>query len=244
MKITALHQGVFNVDKQKNFLLKTPGSVSQPNMLTMGISPFLIETKNELLLLDTGLELFDNNESWLNSKLSALGFQKENVTKILLSHLHKDHIGGIGQIQNQQLALNFPSAKIYIQRREMNFALKQGENPSYIIPLLDALSRSENVVFLEDDEGKISDEIRFEVTGGHSPFHQVFWITEHGETTFYGADDLPQVGYLKYHIAYKTDFDGKKALSMRNKWQREALESDWTVLFYHNLGESVLKLTH
>ncbi|WP_443943496.1 MBL fold metallo-hydrolase [Pedobacter sp. AW1-32] len=243
MKITALHQGIFTVDKQKNFVRRTAGSGAQQNTLTMGISPFLIEIHNEVILLDTGLALLENNEPLLYNQLADLGLQKGDVTKILLSHLHKDHIGGIGQVENQQLILNFPSAKIYLQRREMDFALQQKGNPSYILPLLEALSASENVEFMEDDEGSISDEIRFEVTGGHSPFHQAFWITKNAETAFYGADDLPQVGYLKYHIAYKTDFDGKKALAMRNKWQREALESDWTVLFYHNLGESILKLT-
>lgn len=71
---------------------------------------------------------------------------------------------------------------------------------------------------MNDDEGNINYEINFEVSGGHTPFHQEFWISENNETIFYRADNLPQSSYRESHLAIKNDFDGKKVLNLRRKW--------------------------
>jgi hypothetical protein len=70
---------------------------------------------------------------------------------------------------------------------------------------------------------------------------QVFWIKEGNETVFYGADNIPQQSYLKYHLAYKSDFDGKRAMNLRIKWEKEAVENHWKVLLYHDLEKAVLE---
>lgn len=97
------------------------------------------------------------------------------------------------------------------------------------------------MVVLTEDTGSISDEIIYEVCGGHTPFHQVFWIKENSKIAFYGADDLPQRSYLKFHIAYKSDFDEKKASNLRQNWEQEAKEHNWTVLFYHDMKTPLLQ---
>lgn len=95
---------------------------------------------------------------------------------------------------------------------------------------------------MNDDQGKINNEIYYEVVGGHTPFLQVFKIIENNEIAFYGAHNLPQESYLKYHVAYKSDFDGKKAMQLRIKWQKEAIEHNWKILLYHDLEKSILQL--
>jgi hypothetical protein len=86
---------------------------------------------------------------------------------------------------------NFPEAAIYIQKRELDFALQQHGNPSYNHSLLQKLHLLPNIVWMNDDKGLISEEISFEVTGGHSPYHQSFLIRSGRETVFYGAENLP-----------------------------------------------------
>lgn len=68
---------------------------------------------------------------------------------------------------------------------------------------------------LNSDNGNITHEIFYEVSAGHTKFHQVFWIKADDEIVFYGADDLPQKIYWSMHVAYKTDFDGKRARESR-----------------------------
>jgi hypothetical protein len=94
---------------------------------------------------------------------------------------------------------------------------------------------------MNDDKGKISDEISFEVVGGHTPYLQVFWITENGETAFYGSDNLPQESYLKYHVAYKSDYHGRKAMELRQIWLEEAAKKHWNILLYHDLSKTAIQ---
>ena len=61
----------------------------------------------------------------------------------------------------------------------------------------------------------IDDYIHYEVTGAHSPYHQVFWIKENDETIFFGGDDAPQLQQMKHRFVAKYDFDGKKAMELR-----------------------------
>ncbi len=140
------------------------------------------------------------------------------------------------------LYLIFPNAKIYFQQRELDYALGQTESYSFNQDYIKLLPSLPNIVIMNDDKGTIGEYITYEVTGGHSPFHQVFWIKEDNVTAFYGADNLPQKSYLKFHIAYKTDYNGKKAMELRQIWEQQAKEENWTVLFYHDFKNNASTL--
>lgn len=239
MKIIPIREGNYSANKKKEF---TPlDQTSAPGGIKMGIQPFLVNIDTEYILLDTGLGFITNGVPLIHECLQKENVKPEQITKILVSHLHKDHIDGIGHFKNGDFIPNFPNAKVYIQERELDFALTQEENPSYTIEVLTQLRNLKNLVLLNSDEGEITDKISYKVCGGHSPFMQVFWIREEGKTAFYGADNLPQQGYLKYHLAYKTDYDGKKALQWRQRWEEEAKENHWIILFYHEMGNPVVQ---
>ena len=88
---------------------------------------------------------------------------------------------------------------------------------------------------------KAIDQISFEVTGAHSPFHQVIWIREAGETIFFGADDAPQLHQMKHRFVAKYDHDGKKAMELRQKWWEQGEREKWTFLFYHDVKHPTWK---
>ena len=121
----------------------------------------------------------------------------------------------------------------------MNFA-QQGNNPSYKPERLEVLYHSENVELL-DDKGVIDDYISYEMTGAHSVFHQVFTITENGETIFFGADDAPQLRQMKSKFVAKYDYDGKKSMELRSEWWQRGNQENWTFLFYHDIQTPVHK---
>lgn len=193
MKISTIKIGDFKVDKHKNFEYLEPNN--EAVNIKLAIQPFLITTNFDTILLDTGLGFLEETQSVILKRLSEKQTDFQSITKVLLSHLHKDHADGLGYFKENKFVQNFPNAAIYIQKREYDFAVQQTENPSYNIPLLKALQNLPNIIWLQDDEGEISSEITYQVTNGYSKFHQVFWIKENTSILFFGADDLPTTSY-------------------------------------------------
>jgi glyoxylase-like metal-dependent hydrolase (beta-lactamase superfamily II) len=96
-------------------------------------------------------------------------------------------------------------------------------------------------LILLDGDGSIGGSIRYALSGGHSPFHQVFWIEEGDEIIFFGGDEAPQLHQMKSRFMAKYDYDGKKAMELRQKWWQEG--QGWTFLFYHDFKTPYLKHT-
>src|SRR5438045_2412520 len=178
MKIIPLSEGSFTIDKTKLFI---PFNETTDNLqhrpvgsLLVEIQPFVVITSKDILLLDTGLGFNDsaNGKMQIHANLQKQGIQPEDVTKVLMSHLHKDHAGGVSR-ENDHNHLSFPNATYYIQKREFDFAMEKGF-PSYVTEDLVALGNSKQVELLNNDEGYINEYIHYQVTGAHCPFHQVF----------------------------------------------------------------------
>jgi glyoxylase-like metal-dependent hydrolase (beta-lactamase superfamily II) len=236
MEIFPLEEGIYSVDKEKNLtLLSEFNDRPVSKSIRMAVRPFLIKLKSDIVLLDCGLDLCDEGEFMIISLLIQYDIEPNQVTKILLSHLHKDHIEGLGYFQDDLFIQHFPTAAIYVNKQELDYSLTQKGNPSYNYDLLLQLSEMPNIQLITELQGNITPEIHFEVVGGHTPYHQAFWISEMNQMIFYAGDNLPQAHYLDFHIAYKTDYDGKKAMELRQYWHQQAKNNHWTVLFYHDL---------
>jgi glyoxylase-like metal-dependent hydrolase (beta-lactamase superfamily II) len=240
MKIIPLNEGIFTVTKDKIFtpISREEVETADPSLLKMAVCPFLIELPDDLILLDAGLGCLQDGKPVIVSLIEEAGYTAGAVTKVLLSHLHKDHIEGLGYIKDGEFIQNFPDAEIFYQQRELDYAMHQPDSHSFNQEYIQLLPTFPNLVMMTDDEGTIGDYIRYEVNGGHTPYHQSFWIEEDIHTAFYPADNLPQKSYLKFHIAYKSDYDGKKAMELRQEWEQEAKNSHWTVLFYHDFSKN------
>ena len=242
MKIIPLSEGTFTIDNTKLFVPfdeQTENLQARPaGSLLVEIQPFVVITTKDILLLDTGLG-FSNKEGkmQLHKNLEDAGINPATITKVLMSHLHKDHAGGVSD-ENHRDQLSFPGAAYYIQQREFDFAVKKGL-PSFIPEELQVLSEAGSVVWLQDDEGMIDDYIHYKVTGAHSPLHQVFWIKEQEEIIFFGGDDAPQLQQMKHRFVAKYDFDGKKAMELRKEWWKQGEKENWTFLFYHDIKTPV-----
>lgn len=241
MKIIPLKEGNFSASKTKDFTLLTEENFDKIGGIKMSVQPFLIITENDYILLDAGIGWKNESGKTVVSEIMEReNIRPEQITKLLLSHLHKDHIEGAVKLTENGFEATFPNAQIYIQKRELDFAMEKKGNPSFNFEILEKLIELPNITWMNEDQGHITDEISYEVAGGHTPFMQVFWIRENGETVFYGADDLPQASYLKYHLAYKSDFDGRKAMQLRLKWEKEGRENNWKILLYHDLDKAII----
>ena len=245
MKIIPLSEGSFTIDKTKQFVPfdnQNDDLQQRPvGSLLVEIQPFCIVTKNDILVIDTGLG-FSNADGTLqiHQNLMDNGINPMDVTKVLMSHLHKDHSGGICKEDKmlRQIFFSFSNALYYVNKDELAFAFEKGK-PSYTPEDFDILSGSDKVIFTEDT-GKIDDYIRYEVSGAHCPHHQVFWIEEDGETIFFGGDVAPQLQQMKSRFIAKYDFDGKKCMELRQQWWLQGQQKHWTFLFYHDIKTPVL----
>jgi glyoxylase-like metal-dependent hydrolase (beta-lactamase superfamily II) len=246
MKIIPLSEGSFTVDKTKVFVpfdkeaddlkMRPAGS------LLVEIQPFAIVTKKDILLLDTGLGFYSPDGTMqLHRNLLNNGIDPSSVTKILLSHLHKDHAGGIENKSNSaHPVLSFPNAVYYVNRKELEFANKK-ENSSYIPSDFSLLTNSAQVILL-NDTGTIDNYIHYEMSGAHCPYHTVFWIKEGNEIFFYGGDVAPQLQQMKNKFVAKYDFDGRKSMELRNQWWHEGHQQHWAFLFYHDIKTPTILL--
>jgi glyoxylase-like metal-dependent hydrolase (beta-lactamase superfamily II) len=247
MQIIPLSEGAFTIDKTKRFV---PFDLEKDNLqqrpagsLLVEVQPFAVVTTEDVLVIDTGLGFSTGGELQIHSNLRNAGIDPEKVTKVLMSHLHKDHAGGITE-RSEALGdfaagsqapqhLSFPNATYYVQRRELEYAFEKGPS-SYIPEELECLRSSPQTVLLDGD-GVLGGYIRYVVTGAHCPWHQVFWIVDAGETVFFGGDVAPQLQQMKNRFVAKYDYDGKKAMELRQQWWEQGRNEGWTFLFYHDV---------
>lgn len=248
MRIIPLSEGSFTIDKTKIFI-PFDQSTEQLNNRPIGsllveIQPFVIITENDVILLDTGLGYLNSKGSpQLHDSLMKVGINPSQVTKVLMSHLHKDHAGGITiqSHQTEERFISFPYATYYVQKREFDYAMEHGTS-SYTTSDFELLEEFSKVVWLTENEGWIGDNIFYQVTGGHCINHQAFWIHEGSEIAFYGGDVAPQLQQMKSKFVAKYDYDGKKCMELRQKWWQEGKDKKWTFLFYHDIQHPVLKM--
>lgn len=242
MQIIPLSEGAFTIDKTKIFV---PFALEQDDLqqrpvgsLLVEVQPFVIITDKDILLLDTGLGFVKQNQMQIHKNLLANGITPERITKVLMSHLHKDHAGGISKkdrLGNYSLA--FENATYYVQQKEFEFAMDTGF-PSFMSEEIALLHNHPQVEWLQGD-GFIEDYIEYKVTAAHSPHHQVFWIRENNETIFFGGDDAPQIQQMKTKFVAKYDFDGRKCMQLRQQWWDDGRADNWKFLFYHDIKTPV-----
>lgn len=247
MKILPLSEGSFTIDSTKLFV---PFDTSSDDLqerpvgsLLVEVQPFLLITGQDIILIDTGLGFVEaNGKPQIHNNLAQHGLNPADVTKVLMSHLHKDHAGGVSYEDSAAgtHVLNFPSARYYIQKREMEFAFQKGF-PSYIPAELESLKESPQVVLLDNDKGVIDGYIQYELTAAHSPYHQVFTIIEEGKRIFFGGDDAPQLQQMKSRFVAKYDYDGRKCMELRHQWWKQGEKEKWTFLFYHDIKSPVFE---
>lgn len=244
MKIIPLSEGAFTVDKSKQMVPFNAGedALSERNRgsLLVGITSFVVITSNDIILLDAGVGTVENNQYKIVNILRENKISTSDVTKVLMSHLHTDHVGAMSYLgKDGNRHMTFPNATYYIQEKELEYALS-GESRSYKKDELSYLQDHPSVQLINGD-GSIDDYIYYNITAAHSKYHQVFWIEEDNEMIFFGADDAPQLVQMKSRFVAKYDYDGKKCMELRQQWWETGHTNKWTFLFYHDIHTPVYK---
>ncbi len=242
-KVFALNEGFYSVDQSKEFMPFNPSvddPKSRPASIFVHVQPFLVELKNDLILLDTGLGYKNaQGELVIHENIRKHGYEPEEVTKVIMSHLHFDHAGGMMMQTNGNWEPSFANADYFIQSDELATALSK-DSKSYRKEPLEHLRRYTGLQLMEGD-GWITPEISFEITGAHCPFHQVIKIQENGTINFFGGDVMPEAGQVIRRFIAKYDFDGRKAMELREYYAKKAVEESWKCLMYHDHKNGIVE---
>jgi len=246
-KIFPLSEGVFTIGHDKQFV---PFDLSADELndrptgsLLVEVQPFLVVTDRDVIIMDTGLG-FQNTDGimQIHDNVRLAGYQPQDVTKVLLSHLHKDHAGGVVyEDSNGLIKPTFSNADYYVYRPEADFALKTGL-PSYHPNEIEPLLASSQVKWLDGEEGFIDGYIHFHHSGAHCPEHIVYLIDDGSDKVFFGGDEAPQLKQMKIKYIAKYDYDGKKAMALREQYAQQGHQEGWQFLFYHDVKTPVSKL--
>jgi glyoxylase-like metal-dependent hydrolase (beta-lactamase superfamily II) len=246
-EIYPLSEGTFTVGHDKQFVPfdadKDELNARATGSLLVEIQPFLVVTGKDVIIFDTGLG-FRNAEGILqiHSNIRKRGYEPGAVTKVLISHLHKDHAGCLVYDEdNGTIKTTFPNADYYVYRPEADFALKTGM-PSYHIENIEPLLATSQIKWLDGEQGLIDGYIQFTHSGGHCPQHIVYLITDGQDKIFYGGDEVPQLKQMKMRYVARYDYDGKKAMELRAKYAEQGKREGWKFLFYHDVKSAIAAL--
>jgi len=246
--IFPLSEGEFTVGRDKQFepfhLEKDILNDRPTGSLLVEVQPFLVVTSKDVIVLDTGLGFHNSNGMLqIHDNIRECGYEPAAVTKVLMSHLHKDHAGClVFSDDNGMMHTTFPNADYYIYRPEAVYALETGY-PSYHPEDIEPLLASPQVKWLEGEQGVIDGYIHFTHSGAHCPQHIVYLIDDGTDKIFFGGDEAPQLKQMKLKYVAKYDYDGKKAMLLREQYAEEGKKGGWQFLFYHDVKTPVTMLS-
>lgn len=245
MPAFALSENTYTVDASKVFIPfdRTRDDIkSRPASLLVDIVPFLIQTPLHNIIIDPGLGLKLHTGNYhILENLARLGLSAYDIDIVLLSHLHKDHLAGCTAInESGTLQPMFPQAVCYVQQGELNYALSKNSS-SYEREKIEFLLNQD---LLQTINGNIQlwNEIDCEISGGHTPYHQVFTITDGTKKFFYGGDVLPQPQQLIRRFIAKYDYDGKLSADKRIEYGHRIVKENMTALYFHSALQPMSKL--
>jgi glyoxylase-like metal-dependent hydrolase (beta-lactamase superfamily II) len=240
LQVFTLYEGSYSVAADKKFIPFNPNTDNpkdRPASLFIHVQPFLVKLKNHLILLDTGLGYSNENGVMvLHENIRKAGFNPDDVDMVLMSHLHFDHSGGMVHSYDGKVELSFPNATYVIQQGEWESAFTNTTS-SYKTEIFEFLQRNAQLQFIEGS-GQLTEQISYELTGAHTPFHQVFLMNDGIDKVFFGGDVLPEPEELIRKFIAKYDYDGRKAMELREEFGKKAAEESWKCLFYHGKSKA------
>jgi glyoxylase-like metal-dependent hydrolase (beta-lactamase superfamily II) len=214
--------------------------------IKMSLTCPLILTGEEVILVDTGIgnrlsereqQIYTPEPSdRLMKGLGQLGFAPEEVTHVILSHLHFDHVGGVVEkMSNGEMRPIFTKAHFYIQKKEWELALAPTDErlAAAYRHAPECLRVLTNVELL-DGNMPILPQVRTAVSGGHTDLHQCVIVEAGGTGLIHLADIVPTTSHLRlaWNAAYDTN--PLETIAAKKRFFAEARAKNLWVSFSHD----------
>lgn len=226
------------------------------NLIPMKARSLLIRGKGRNILVDTGPGNklsekmkkqygIDDGSIDANLSLSKHGLTCNDITDVIITHLHFDHAGGSTIIEKGSAVPAFQKAKYYIQKTQYETATNPGpgETSSYTKKDFVPLEES-GVLKMLDGSCLFSDGIELLVTNGHTKGQQHPLIRGKSDSLFFCADLIPTSAHIpvSWHMAY----DNYPLTIMREKEEilSRALKENWILFFEHDPHTAAATIRH
>lgn len=254
MLIKPIHAGLFKLDGGAMYgvvprqLWQHLNPPDDNNMCTWAMRCLLVDTGSRVILIDTGMgdkqgEKFrkhfePHGDMSLINSLAEAGYTPEQVTDVLLTHLHFDHCGGAVKYDERGEAVpTFPNATYWTNEAHYDWAYDPNmrERASFLhenfVPL-----REHGVLRFIDQKQDVEwiEGIRIRFSYGHTEAMMSPIIPVGDRHLVYCADLMPSAGHIRMPYVMSYDIRPLETLKDRQALYRDALAQDWTLFLEHD----------
>ncbi len=254
MKIYPVHITNFKIDGGAMFgvVPKTMWQRVMPadenNLCNWAIRSMLIDTGTRVILVDNGYGdkqdekffryVYLNGGDGLIGGLAKAGYKPEDVTDMVLTHLHSDHCGGGVKRGSGGTGyeLVFPNAEYIVSRRQWEWAINPnireadaylGEN---LLPMRDS-----GRLRLIDGPMQLCEGVELRIVSGHTPGQIIPVADFNGRKVVFTADLIPSTAHIPLLWNMSYEIDPLLTIAEKTALLEEAVENDYVLMFQHDL---------
>jgi glyoxylase-like metal-dependent hydrolase (beta-lactamase superfamily II) len=252
MRLFPIHAGYFSCDGGALFgvIPKTLWSKAYPadrnNVTKLVLRCLLVDIGERKILIDSGVgnhytEKMRRNSGHeetdvLEKSLAEKGYSNEDITDVILTHLHWDHCNGAVLSENGKMKLQFPNATHWCSKQQWEHSKISNirERVAYFPEILNFLKAEGNMQLVEYD-CELFPGISVRMFDGHTPGQMIPFIDTGEKTYVYMADLIPTSANIPIVWLAAYDLFPVTAMEEKERFLKEAAEKNYILFFEHDL---------
>jgi glyoxylase-like metal-dependent hydrolase (beta-lactamase superfamily II) len=226
------------------------------NAIKMSTRLMLIETnEGRKVLVDTGMGNKRGEKYYkykyiidpisLEEALNKAGFKAEEITDVVLTHLHDDHVGGAVKMNGTAYELVFPNATHWLSKEQYNWAINPNKReagtyfPDNFLPIQEA-----GKLELVKENGEYIPGIEFRIYNGHTQGQMLPFVEVEGNTFVFMADFIPFVASIPLPYVASVDVQPLITMTEKEAFLNEAADKNFYLFFEHDFYNEVCTVEH